>query len=193
MLTGFEKNSENEHRKTGHNSTRPTPESDHRQRRQDQIGSEVLHFVVDVRTTDRNDHGRGGGQRGADDDAEREDAPEEEDGFAQRGHARQASMGRAALTLLRNSTVGGLKPFVQRPGGHPAQLVPHEAIVGVSAADSARCGDVTDRQLLAGDFHDHGCKLVDRHDLFRSDVDRTGEGGAHQAANTPQTLIDEEE
>ena len=47
MLAGFEKNSENDHRKTCHNPMPPIPESDHRQRRQDQIGAEVLHFVGD--------------------------------------------------------------------------------------------------------------------------------------------------
>jgi hypothetical protein len=47
-------------------------------------------------------------------------------------------------------------------------------------------------QALARNVHDYSCELVDRHHLFRSDVDRAGKGGAHQAASTLQTLIDEE-
>jgi hypothetical protein len=96
-------------------------------------------------------HGRGGGQQGADDDAADHHGPEEEDGFARRGHARQAPMERGALACSTIQPVGGLKPLVKRPGGCPTQFVLHEAIVGVPAADSERSGNVTDRELLAGD------------------------------------------
>ena len=59
---GFEQNSKYEHRKACYDSSAPIPELAHWQERQRQVGAEVLHFVVDVQTTDRHQYGRGGGQ-----------------------------------------------------------------------------------------------------------------------------------
>jgi chitinase len=60
-------------------------------------------------------------------------------------------------------------------------------------ADAKLAGHMLHGQALARNVHDYSCKLVDRHHLFLSDVDRAGKGEAHQAASTLQTLIDEEE
>src|ERR1039458_4803580 len=43
-------------------------------------------------------------------------------------------------------------------------------------------------QALARNVHDYSCKLVDRHHLFRPDVDRAGKRRFHQAAHTFQAL-----
>src|ERR1039458_3913359 len=48
-------------------------------------------------------------------------------------------------------------------------------------------------QALARNVHDYSCKLVDRHHLFRPDVDRAGKRRFHQAAHTFQALVDVEE
>ncbi len=82
MLTAFEKNSQNEHRESGHNASPPIPKSDHRQRRKGQVSTEVLQFIPDVEAAYRDHERRRGGQQGADDDAADQHGPNDEDPYA---------------------------------------------------------------------------------------------------------------
>ena len=63
MLTAFEENSQYEHRESCDNASAPIPEADHRQRRQDQVSTEMLQLVPDLEAADGDHHRRRGGQQ----------------------------------------------------------------------------------------------------------------------------------
>jgi len=69
VLTRLHEDSQKEHREAWHKPTAAIPKSDHWQKCQGQISTEVLQFVPDVEAADRDHDGRCSGQQGADDDA----------------------------------------------------------------------------------------------------------------------------
>ena len=120
MLTAFEKNSQYEHRESCDNASAPIPESDHRQRRQDQVSTEMLQLVPDVEAADGDHHGRRGGQQGTVDDAAHQHGPEGQDECAPR--LRRETESRCGFVLLSKHAVNQWLPI--SVGGHRSWTLP---------------------------------------------------------------------
>ena len=99
MLARLHEDAQEEHREAGAKAVAAVLASDHWQKRQRQVGTEVHHLVVDVQTADAHHQRRGSGRQGADYHAADEYGPEGQDECAPRLGSEAESRGGFVLWL----------------------------------------------------------------------------------------------